>query len=200
MDGAFSGSEKLAREMGKVPDGKISAINVFVDGVYNVEPVTQAIESQLAGNVPEVQVVMPGEVLTPVKSILEAMGNFLVAVSLVAVIAGGLSIMVVMLVSVINRMKEFGILKALGWTPANIISMVLVESLVLSLLGSVTGLVMGFGGLFLAKFFIDANVAALTWQVSVSVGIAGISVGVVGGIYPAFLAARAVPAKTLREA
>ncbi|MCL5935444.1 MAG: ABC transporter permease, partial [Firmicutes bacterium] len=174
LDGAFSGSEKLAREMGKIPDGKISAINVFVDGVYNVEPVTQAIEYDLAGNVPEVQVVMPGEVLNPVKNILDTLGNFLTAVSLVAVIAGGLSIMVVMLLSVIIRMKEFGILKALGWTPANIIGMVLVESLTLSLLGSMTGLVMGLGGLFLAKYFIAADVAVLTWRVTVSVGIAGI--------------------------
>lgn len=200
LDGGFSGSEKLAREMGKIPDGKISAINVFVDGVYSVEPVTRAIASELSGDVPEVQVVMPGEVLNPVKSILDTLGNFLTAVSLVAVIAGGLSIMVVMLLSVISRMKEFGILKALGWTPASIVFMVLVESLALSLLGSAAGVAMGLGGLFLAKFFIAADVAVLTWRVAVCVGIAGVAVGIAGGIYPAFRAGRAAPAKILREA
>ena len=45
-----------------------------------------------------------------------------------AVVAGCLTIMVVMLLSVVERRREFGILKAVGWTPGNIAMMVLVES------------------------------------------------------------------------
>ncbi|MFZ5645024.1 MAG: ABC transporter permease [Bacillota bacterium] len=199
MDGAFSGHQNLAREIGKIPRDKISAANVFVDGVDNVEAVARAIESGLAEKVPEVQVVVPEEVLNPVKNVLDVLGNFLVALSLVAVVAGGLSIMVIMLLSVITRMKEFGILKALGWTPASIILMVLVESLVLSMLGSAAGIALGYGGLALAKTFIADDITTLTWRVAFCVCLAGIAIGVAGGIYPAFRAGRAAPAQILRE-
>lgn len=199
LDGAFSGYEKLARDIGIIPAGKISAVTVAVDRIQNVETVAQAIQTELSGKVPEVQVVVPGEVLTPVKSIMDIFGRFLMTVSLVAVIAGGLSIVVVMLLSVVNRMKEFGILKALGWTPANIIFMVLVESLVLSIFGAALGIALGYGGLVLARAFIAPDIAVLTWKVAASVSLAGIIIGVAGGIYPAFRANSAAPAKILRE-
>jgi len=199
LDGAFSGSEKLAREIGKIPEGSVSAINVAVDGVDNVESTAKAIQQELSGKKPELQVVVPGEVLNPVKNILDILGKFLMAVSLVAVVAGGLSIMVVMLLSVVNRMREFGILKALGWTPANIIFMVLVESLALSLFGAALGVALGYAGLAVARDLIAADIAVLSWQVTASVFLAGILIGVAGGIYPAWRANSVVPAKILRE-
>lgn len=199
LDGAFSGSEKLAREIGKIPAEKVSSINVVVDELANIEPTGQAIQKELLDKKPEVQVTVPTEVLNPVKSVLEILGKFLMAVSLVAVLAGGLSIMVVMLLSVVNRMREFGILKALGWTPANIIFMILVESLVLSMFGAALGVALGYAGLVAARNFIAADIAVLTWQVAASVSLAGIIIGVAGGIYPAWRANSAVPAKILRE-
>lgn len=199
LDGGFSGSEKLAREIGNIPAGSVSALNVAVDDVDNVEATAKAIQQELAGKKPELQVVVPGEVLNPVRDILDVLGKFLMMVSLVAVVAGGLSIMVVMLLSVVNRMPEFGILKALGWTPANIICMVLVESLALSLLGAVLGGALGYAGLTAARVLIAADIAPFSWQVTVSVLLAGVLIGAVGGIYPAWRANSAAPAKILRQ-
>ncbi|NPV73555.1 MAG: ABC transporter permease [Pelotomaculum sp.] len=199
LDGAFSGSEELAREMGKIPAAYVSAINVAVDGVANVEGVARAIQQELAGKKPEVQVVVPREVLNPLKKVLETFGKFLKAVSLVAVLAGGLSIMVVMLLSVVGRMKEFGILKALGWTPANIVFMVLVESVALSLAGSFLGVGLGCAGLAAAKAYIAGDIAAFTWRVAASVCLAGVAIGVAAGVYPAWRANGVSPAKILRE-
>lgn len=200
LDGAFIGFESLARDLARIQAGKISAINVVVDRVENVEYVAQAVRMELSGKIPEVQVVVPGEVLNPVKNLLDTFSKFLMAVSLVAVMAGGLSIMVVMLLSVVSRMREFGILKALGWTPANIVSMVLMESLALSMSGCALGVALGYAGLVAAGNMIDPDIAALPWQVAASVCLAGIIIGVAGGIYPALSANGAAPAKILREA
>jgi putative ABC transport system permease protein len=104
-----------------------------------------------------------------------------------------------MLLSVVTRMREFGILKALGWTPANIIFMVLVESLSLSLFGAALGVALGYAGIAAARVLIAADIAVLSWQVTVSVVLAGILVGVAGGIYPAWCANSAAPANILRE-
>jgi putative ABC transport system permease protein len=199
LDGAFSGSEKLAREIGRIPEASVSAINVAVDGLANVEPVAQAIQQELSGKKPEVQVVVPREVLNPVKKVLDIFGKFLMSISLVAVVAGGLSIMVVMLLSVVNRMREFSILKALGWTPADIVFMVMVESLVLGISGAVLGAALGYAGLFAARALIAADIAFLSWQVTAAVCLAGILIGVAGGIYPAWRANGAAPATIMRE-
>ncbi len=198
LDSAFSGSEHLARDIGRIPDGKVSSFNVTVDKIDNLESAAQSIRNDLSGKKPEVQVVLPNEVLNPVKDILDIFGRFLIAVSVVAVVAGALTIMVVMLLSVINRMREFGILKALGWTPANIIFLVMVESLVMSLLGAVLGVALGYAGLVLARDLIALDFANLTWQTSFYVGLAGIFIGVVGGIYPAWRAKGVAPVRILR--
>jgi len=198
MDGALVGSEKLAREISNIPPTQVSGINVIIDGVNNVEQVARAIQSALSGKTPEVQVLVPGEVLHPVKNVIDLLGNFLITVSVVAAAAGGLSIMVVMLLSVVSRMREFGILKALGWTPANVMIMVLVESLVLSMSGAALGTLLGYGGLILAGKFISPDIAVLTWQVAAIVALAGVMIGVAGGIYPAWRANSASPAKILR--
>lgn len=199
LDGALVGSERLARDIQKVPLTHVSGINVIVDEVNNVETVARALQEKLSGKTPEVNVLIPVEVLNPVKNVLNLFGKFLMVVSVVAVAAGGLSIMVVMLLSVISRMREFGILKALGWSPANIMLMVLVESLVLSMSGAALGLLLGYGGLMLAGKVIAPDIAALTWPVASLVSIAGVIIGAAGGIYPAWRANSASPAKILRE-
>lgn len=200
LDSAFSGSEQLARDIGKISGGKVSSINVTVDKFDNLEYVARSIRNELSGKKPEVQVVLPNEVLNPIKDVLDIFGRFLIAVSVVAVVVGALTVMVVMLLSVINRMPEFGILKALGWTPANIIFLVLVESLVLSMLGAALGVALGYAGLVLARELIALDFANLTWRTASYVCLAGILIGVAGGIYPAWRAKSAAPARILRGA
>ncbi|MHB1041665.1 MAG: ABC transporter permease [Eubacteriales bacterium] len=199
LDGGFSGAEKLAREIGKIQPGRISAINVRVDALENVEAAALGIEQKLAGKKPEVQVTVPRDLLIPLKNLLRTLDQFLLAVSLVAVAAGGLSILVVMLLSVVERRREFGILKALGWTPGDVVFMVLVESIFLSLLGAGLGISLGYAGLVFVKKYIALDVALFNWQVVVAVCASGVLVGVVGGLYPAWRANRSAPAEILRN-
>lgn len=198
LDGAFTGSEKLARDIRRIPLTHISGINVIVDGVNNVEKVAKEIQNTLSGKKPEVQVIVPREMLNPVKNMIDLFGKFLMTVSIVAVVGGGLSIMVVMLLSVASRIREFGILKALGWTPANIMFMVLVESIVLSVSGAALGIMLGYSGLVLIRKFIASDISVLTGNVAAIVVVAGVIIGVTGGIYPAWRANSASPAKILR--
>lgn len=199
LDSAFSASESLARYIGGIPANDVSAITVNVDDVHDVEATAAAIQNALAGKVPQVQAVIPRQVLNPVKKLLDLFGKFLVLVSLVAVAAGGLSILVVMLLSVVHRMREFGILKALGWTPGDIVFMVLVESLVLSMSGALLGVGIGWAGLQLARVYIAGDVALLTWPVAASVCLVGMAIGALGGFYPAWRAGRVSPAAILRN-
>ncbi len=200
LDGAFSGTEKLTREIARIPAGKISALNVQVDHLENVGEVARAINRELTGKIPEAQVAEPRELLIPFQNILRTLRNFVLLISIVAVAAGSLSILVVMLLSIMERQREFGILKALGWTPANITVMILAESISLSLLGACLGIGLGFAGLAAARRFAEAEVGLLGWPVVLAVGACGVLVGALGGLYPAWRANRAAPAQILRSA
>lgn len=198
LDGGFSSLEKLARDVGKIPPGSVSVINAQVDSLDNVESVAQEIERRLAGKKPEVQVSVPRQILIPLVNVLRLLDSFFLAISLVAVAAGGLMILVVMLLSVIERRREFGILKALGWTPRDIVFMVLVESFFLSLLGAALGVAFGYVALVAAVEYVGIDLGLFSWQVPAAVCASGVLVGALGGLYPAWRANRTAPAEILR--
>ncbi len=124
--------------------------------------------------------------------------SFLWIVSLVAAIAGGISIFIVMLLSVIERTKEFGIVKASGWSNRNIITSVVVQSITISILAAAIGLAIGYLGGQGIDAYISMDIAAITWRLILFISIFGIIAGVVGGLYPALRAARVSPIESMR--
>jgi putative ABC transport system permease protein len=118
----------------------------------------------------------------------------LVAISLVV---GGIVIMNIMLVSVMERTREIGVRKALGARRRDILSQVLVESATLSTLGALAGVGLGvaLAGIVRAVSPLPAAVAP-QW---VTLGVVlGITVGVVAGVYPAAQASKLDPVDALR--
>jgi len=67
------------------------------------------------------------------------------AVSLVAILVGGIIVVITMLKAVSERTREIGVLRAIGWTRQRIIKMIIGESILLSLIGIVIGLIVEIG-------------------------------------------------------
>ena len=132
------------------------------------------------------------------EEMMGTMKNFLWIISLVAAIAGGVSIFIVMLISVIERTKEFGILKASGWSNRNIMTSVVIQSITISILGAAIGLAIGYLGGIGIDEYIAMDISALTWELILFIAFFGIIVGVLGGLYPALRAARVSPIESLR--
>ncbi len=119
----------------------------------------------------------------------------LVAISLVV---GGIVIMNIMLVSVMERTREIGVRKALGARRRDILSQVLVESATLSLVGAVIGVATGAGLAALVRAVSPLPAVVAPGWVTLGV-VLGITVGIAAGVYPAARASRLDPVDALRH-
>jgi putative ABC transport system permease protein len=118
-------------------------------------------------------------------------------VSAIALLAAGIGIMNIMLVSVTERTREIGLRKAIGARRNDIVRQFLIEAVLLSEVGGIIGILLGVGGgNIVALFFGIAMVFPWGWTLT---GLAVCSViGIAFGWYPAAKAARLEPVEALR--
>ena len=119
----------------------------------------------------------------------------LVAISL---IVGGIVIMNIMLVSVMERTREIGVRKALGARRRDILSQVLIESVTLSGVGAALGVAVGVGLTYLVRVLSPLPAAVDVKWIALGVSL-GVLVGVISGVYPASRASKLAPVDALRH-
>jgi putative ABC transport system permease protein len=123
---------------------------------------------------------------------------FLGAIAAISLLVGGIGIMNIMLVSVTERTREIGIRKAVGARRKDILLQFLIEAMVLSLIGGLVGIVLGWAGAVLISSLQDDLTAVVTLQsVLLATGFS-LAVGLFFGIYPATRAAGLNPIDALR--
>jgi putative ABC transport system permease protein len=124
-----------------------------------------------------------------------AVGAFVI--SAIALLASGVGVMNIMLVSVTERTKEIGIRKSIGAKKRNILSQFLIEAVVLSLAGGLAGIAVGvIGGNVVASMLNATAIFPWGWTIAGMVVCSGI--GIVFGYYPAWKAASLDPIEALR--
>ncbi len=118
----------------------------------------------------------------------------LVAISLVV---GGIVIMNIMLVSVMERTREIGVRKAIGARRKDIVLQVLIESATLSAVGAILGVAVGVGLTAIVRAVSPLPAAVAAHWVTLGVAL-GLAVGILAGVYPAAKAAKLDPVDALR--
>lgn len=130
-------------------------------------------------------------------TVTAALTAFLGAIAGISLVVGGIGIMNIMLVSVTERTREIGVRKAIGALRRDILAQFLLESLVLSLLGGVIGILLGWVVAEVAGSVLEVNTVIDPTTVAMSAGFAA-AVGLIFGIYPAWRAASLRPIEALR--
>ena len=123
-------------------------------------------------------------------------------VSAIAIGIGVIGLLNTMAMSILERTQEIGILRAVGWPPSRVIRMVLGEATILSLTAAVAGTVAAAGALYLLTFSKKVNgfiESGLSWDVIAKGFAITFMMGILGGIYPAFRAARLLPTEAIRH-
>jgi putative ABC transport system permease protein len=138
------------------------------------------------------------DLISTISASSESLTLLLGAIAGISLLVGGIGVMNIMLVSVLERTREIGIRKALGARESDIWAQFLIEAAVLTFTGGIIGVIIGWGGSYFINYMgwmtttVTADIVILA--VAVSVGI-----GLFFGFYPAFNASRLDPIQALRS-
>lgn len=174
---------------------------------YGKQDYNAAIETAI-GYMRTIRKVPPGEendfdifsnesLIGQINGITEGIRIGAMVISIIALLAAGVGIMNIMLVSVTERTREIGIRKAVGAKRSNILVQFLIEAIILCLIGGFIGILLGVGVGNFAGSFLNAEAAIpLDWVI---IGLTlCVFVGIVFGTYPAYKAANLDPIEALR--
>ena len=137
------------------------------------------------------------EIATAATATTSVMSGLLAAIASISLVVGGIGIMNIMLVSVTERTREIGIRMAIGARGSDVLTQFLVESVVISILGGIVGLIVGYAGSLILARVTGWSTVVPASAVLLAVGFSA-GVGVFFGYYPARKAAALNPIEALR--
>jgi putative ABC transport system permease protein len=167
----------------------------------NVEPALEEITDILRrrhNDLVDFTVISQDDMLATVNSIMSTMSLVLIAIASISLVVGGIGIANIMLVSVRERTREIGVRRAVGAKKRHVLLQFLLESVVISLLGGVIGLLLGAAIIFGARLVLPGLPIQLSLNiVLIAVGFSA-AVGVLSGVVPAKRASDLDPVEALR--
>jgi putative ABC transport system permease protein len=180
---------------------QLSQITLQVNTIDDVEPTVPLVQASYEKyhSKKDVEMVVPYELLLSARRQARQFAIILGTIAAISLLVGGIGIMNIMLATVTERTREIGIRRALGAKQRDITQQFLIETVVLSGVGGLLGVAVGFIIPILIVFFVHDQKAIVTGSsVALSFGIS-VAVGILFGIYPARRAAMMDPIEALRH-
>ncbi len=142
--------------------------------------------------------VVPEELLAQSRRTRRIFNIVMGGIAGISLLVGGIGIMNIMLASVLERTREIGVRRAIGATRRDILHQFLTESVLISLMGGVTGVILGFSIAWGVSIFSEWRTVVTGLSIALSFGFS-VAVGLIFGTYPAMNAARLDPIEALRH-
>jgi len=196
-----------------IPDS--TALEIFKTNYYNsivvsitsddkVEEAKNKIDEVLLANhmitdksLADFAVTTSEELLSTVNQITGLLTSLLAGIAGISLLVGGIGIMNIMLVSVTERTREIGLRKAVGAQTTDIMIQFIIEAVLLTVIGGIFGIILGFGLSQAAARALDITALVTINSILLAVGVSSV-IGIIFGIYPAAKAARLNPIDALR--
>lgn len=174
-------------------DDTISSLQVRVSDISLVESITEDINNFFD----DARAFSIVTMIRQLESTLNTIQLAVFGIAAISVIVGGLGVMNTMIMSVMERRREIGIMKAIGATTTTVLIQILQESAIMSLLGGALGLLVGYIATFLIPKFTQFTAILTLDLIFLGLGFA-FFLGLIAGMYPAFSASRLDPIEVLR--
>ncbi len=172
-----------------------SAVVVYPEDLDEVEALANDIEDTVEG----VSAFTTAEFAKQIQNIVDQIGFFTIGIAAISAIVGGLGVMNTMIMSVMERRREIGVLKAIGATNSYVLRMILIESAIISLIGGLLGLGIGYLGSNALKYLTGGQAEGIVTLRLIIYSMAfALFLGIVGGLYPANRASKLSPVEALR--
>ncbi len=172
---------------------QVSMLQVKVENIDRVD----AIRTQIETRYPQLLALKGSEVANQ-QADLQLINSISSLIALIAILVGSIVVMNTMIMSVMERTREIGVLRAIGWKRRKILLLILKESFTISIIGGVIGIVLGIVMVNLltnlAKISLNLPV---TLDLVVGVFLITIILGILGGFYPAWRASKMSPMEAL---
>ncbi|MHB8102648.1 MAG: ABC transporter permease [Methanosarcina sp.] len=175
-----------------------------------VREVAEEVDSRLARNfgIPEKNIEKEdskpytifnqADVLEQTGKLGDALNSFLLVLALISLFVGSIGIMNIMLVTVTERTREIGIMKSVGYSSSNVLSLYLLEAVMVSLFGGVVGTAIGGVGAYIIEIALKLPPVFPLKLIEIGILIS-VFVGISAGLYPARKAALMNPVDALRH-
>jgi putative ABC transport system permease protein len=191
---------ETARSLAGTPSSSVSTIYVQAESEDVLSAAYQEIDALLANlhGDTDFSISSQESLLETANATNRTLTILLGGVAAISLLVGGIGVMNIMLVAVTERIREIGLRKALGATPAAIRRQFLVEAGVLGTCGGLLGVVLGVAGAFALPGLLGQPVSVSVPAIAAAIGVA-LAIGIGFGVYPASRAARLTPIDALRS-
>lgn len=179
--------------------GRPRKLTMLMVDVRDPRQTTELVE-EINTRFPEVHAAASGEFVEQMPDMQNADG-MLNGISMLAIIVGGVGVLNTMLMSIMERTREIGVLRALGWRRRSILSLIMREALLLGILGGAASILIAFcltTSIGLIPTFGEAITPEWTLTVFMRAILIAVLLGVFGGLLPAYRATRLQPVEALR--
>jgi putative ABC transport system permease protein len=185
-----------------------TGLTVFADDIRNVDAVRDAVRQYMDTRSDATRLLTPdtvilvvtaGDIVAQIGEAFDQVTLFIAAIAATSLLVGGIMIGTIMLISVTERTREIGVMKAIGARDRDVLWVFLLEAVLIGLLGGIVGLALGLGaGSALIGVLFGGEVAVVlpyAWM-GIAVGV-GVGTGVVAGLLPARRATKVEPVEAL---
>ena len=198
--GGFGGSD-VYLPISMLDERQYTQVQVLTDSAGRAEATAELLREEFNGRKDRLLVFELTSLLRLFTSIVNGINTFLLGVGGIALVVAGISITNTMLMAVIRRREEIGVLRAVGYQRTDIVRILLIEAAVLGALGAAAGVVVALPFVMLANSVFLGSPFAFSTTALAYLGAAfvfGITVSLVAGAYPAWRAANERPVDALR--
>ncbi|MBE6489168.1 MAG: FtsX-like permease family protein [Methanosphaera stadtmanae] len=177
-------------------EGEISTIFVKINKDAQLDTVNDKIKTDYNNTL---TTITTEEMAQTIDDTLGMINSATTAIEALAIIIGGLGVINTMMMTVYERTREIGVLKSVGWTKKRILTMIMGESIVLTIISGIIGSILGVLAVIIL-FSIGDGDMTLVYDINIFIKAfaVALTVGILGGLYPAIKASRLSPTEALR--